>query len=239
MFCLGSCLSSKEYPEWKLFLEVKNVSRIECKCANEKVSLDQYEIIELIEKVNFAKKIGVYKAIVTRQLTIYQNDNDTINLRLFQKYFKWNRGGDWTFQLDLPNTFFDSICSRSNLRTKRKALHISNPISTIRRVFDDYNQHEESTDSRDNLDSLQSSLKVLENKEMNLEDLTLVVNVWMYYMVTDFSTLDYTESVLFKHREMSIIAIEERIKKKKKWESNDSAPYSDLLDLLEKLKKDI
>ena len=58
----------------------------------------------------------------------------------------------------------------------------------------------------------------------------------MYYTVTDFPTTEFTEKVFFAHKKQSIRAVEERMKNKKEWKTEHGAPYSDLTNLLEKLK---
>jgi len=74
--------------------------------------------------------------------------------------------------------------------------------------------------------------------EVDEKTLTLVINVWMYYTVTDFPTRKYTESVLFAHRKESTLALKKRIKNKMEWETDDRPPYSELSGLLKKLKNE-
>ena len=111
------------------------------------------------------------------------------------------------------------------------------PIQVIERIFTDYNKASESTDSKSNLDSLSTALKQLENN-IETKDLELIINVWMYYTITDFPTQELTEKVLFSRRNESIIAVKDRIKNKEEWETEDGAPYSELKDLLKKLEKE-
>ena len=59
----------------------------------------------------------------------------------------------------------------------------------------------------------------------------------MYYSVTDFPTREYVEMVLESQNSQSIKAVKLRIKNKKDWEGKQTAPYSELYDLLEELKK--
>lgn len=120
---------------------------------------------------------------------------------------------------------------------KNDQLKIVNPFKTIERIFNDYNEGNESTDSQSNLDSLKQSLQIITNSKLNENQLTLIINVWMYYTVTDFPTREFTEKVLKTHKEESISAIEKRIKNKKDWEKVDQAPYSELNHLLESLKR--
>ena len=129
-----------------------------------------------------------------------------------------------------------SILSFSGFSQSKQTLEITDPYSTIKRIFDTYNEFQESTDSPSNLDSLRQSLKILETSQVSQKDLTLVINVWMYYTVTDFSTIEYTWNVLKAHKEKSIEAVKNRIKNKLNWESENGAPYSDLNGLLKNLK---
>lgn len=133
---------------------------------------------------------------------------------------------------------FHSLRSLKKESIKSDSLVINDPYGTIKRIFETYNEFQESTDSKENLDSLKQALKLLETSKIDEETLTLVINVWMYYTVTDFKTLDYTENVLRAHKEQSITAIQNRIENKREWENDNSAPFSELPDLLEGLKND-
>ncbi len=146
--------------------------------------------------------------------------------------------------LDCPNYYkLDSIQEQIridglkgfNLNTE-SPLNIKKPEITIQRIFETYNQYNESTDSQSNLDSLKQSLALLENSDVNNETLDLVINVWMYYTVSDYSAQEYTESVLFAHKKKCISALKNRINNKLEWETEDGAPFSELPMLLEKLK---
>lgn len=127
------------------------------------------------------------------------------------------------------------ILSNFSSFAQSPTLEIKDPYSTTKRIFDNYNEFQESTDSPSNLDSLKQSLKLLETTQVSQKDLTLVINVWMYYTVTDFSTTEYTWNVLKAHKTKSIRAVKNRIQNKLDWESEHSAPYTDLDGLLNKL----
>lgn len=116
---------------------------------------------------------------------------------------------------------------------QEEPLVISDPYQTIKRIFDTYNQFQESTDSPANLDSLKQALHLLERSEVDEETLTLVINLWMYYSVTDFHTQKYTTNVLKAHKDQSILAIRNRIENKMEWEREGGAPYAELPRLLE------
>lgn len=101
-------------------------------------------------------------------------------------------------------------------------------LKTISRIFEAYIHQNENIDSQENKDAMQAALKSLE-KVTDKKNLTLLIDVWMYYDPTDFPTRRLVEPVLYKDRPASIAAIEERLKNKKKWEKETTAPYSDLV----------
>ena len=237
---LSSCLGKKEINNFRLTLNEEEVLKVIAECENGSTQLNSIEQELLIHKINSAKKeIGLIKGIVRQSFDIYLSTNDTIRIRLIDRWLKWNKSGDWAYELDIEDDFLSKLCSKAskNQASLLSSLEIRNPLHTIERIFNQYSEYQESTDSRDNLDSLKASLKILEFRKLSEDDLTLIINVWMYYTVTDFSTLEYTEKVLFANSERSIKAVSQRIAIKKKWETIDSAPYSELKGLLEKLKK--
>ncbi|MFL0123002.1 hypothetical protein V2611_14525 [Tenacibaculum maritimum] len=229
---LTSCFEFKDNKEYRLNLNESEIQKMTYKCGEQIIPLDSEKITYLTEKINSSKHIGPVKGIVRQNLTIYLKNSDTINVRLIGNKFKWDKSGDWAYELDIDDNYFDELCQKE----LSKSLKIEKPVKTIERIFNQYNEFQESTDSQDNLDSLKHSLKKLENTEVSDSDLTLIVNVWMYYTVTDFSTMEYTENVLFSHRKQSVSVVENRIRNKMEWETEASAPYSDLKYLLEKLK---
>jgi hypothetical protein len=104
-------------------------------------------------------------------------------------------------------------------------------------VFDDYVKYQESTDSKADKDLMTSSLKSL-NKITNLNELEVLVNVWMYYDPTDFLSRPEINRILKISRPESIEAVKKRMANKKEWESEESAPYSDLKNLLKQLENE-
>jgi hypothetical protein len=108
-------------------------------------------------------------------------------------------------------------------------------IKTVKRVFEEYTKNQESTDSQDNKDSLIFALNQVDSTLSN-DELSVLVNVWMYYDPTDFPTRELTETVFLNNRERSKVAILERINKRENWETKESAPYSELSDLLRQLE---
>lgn len=107
-------------------------------------------------------------------------------------------------------------------------------IKNIRSVFEDYIQYQESTDSQDDKDLMTKNLKSL-TTVTEKDDLELLINVWMYYDPTDYPSRNLVYNILKENIQLSLEAVNDRIKNKKDWESEESVPYSDLEYLLKKL----
>jgi hypothetical protein len=107
-------------------------------------------------------------------------------------------------------------------------------ISTIQVIFDDYVKHQESTDSKGNKELMTKSLKSIE-KVTNPNEFELLINVWMYYDPTDYMDQPLLYTILENNKPQSVEAVKLRIINKKEWESETSAPYSELKDLLQQL----
>lgn len=110
-------------------------------------------------------------------------------------------------------------------------------FENIRTVFENFIKHQESTDSPDNKDLMSKSLKSL-TIVANKDELELLINVWMYYDPTDFPDIPEIYRILKNSRPQSIVAVKNRIDNKKEWESDKSAPYSDLRNLLKQLESE-
>jgi len=236
-FILVSCFSNSNYEkeELRLNLKLKNIEKIIFQCDGNSVELNSQETIMLVDKINSAKGKGMIKSAKNNKLSIFQINMNTVKIHASDNLFKWNGSGDYAFELDIDKDYFNDKCFELNLKEKAdsiQALQIQNPIKTIKRIFNQYNEFEESTDSQDNLDSLEQSFKILENKSLNNDDLILLINVWMYYTVTDFDTRKYTENTLVKHKVRSVQAVHNRMINKMEWETN----VSELNYLLEKLE---
>lgn len=237
---MTSCSGFQENNDRKLNIRKETVKKAIIECGDDSIQLSSDEIASFIDKINSAKQIGPVKGIVRKRLTIYLNNNDTIKIRLLGNNFKWDKSADWAFKLNIDKDYFSQKCSELNLTKKEEVESFfknQNPLKTVERIFNQYIEFQESTDSQDNLDSIRQSLKILEKEQLTKSDLTLIINIWMYYTVTDFSTLEYTESVLVANREKSIEAVKDRMRNKEKWETNDGAPFSELNMLLEKLEE--
>ena len=109
------------------------------------------------------------------------------------------------------------------------------PIVVIKKIFDDYVTYQESTESDENRTIMSKNIKAITNAKA--DDLDVLINIWMYYDPTDFPSRKLVYAVLEKNKKESIKAIQNRIKNKKEWEKTDSAPYSELENLIKALKK--
>lgn len=119
-------------------------------------------------------------------------------------------------------------------QTKNNATGSKKAIENIKFVFEDYVKYQESTDSQVDKDLMTKSLESL-NKVTDLNELEILINVWMYYDPTDFPSRSLVFKVLKESRRESIKAVKLRMGNKKEWESDETAPYSELKDLLEQL----
>ncbi|MGB3527453.1 MAG: hypothetical protein WBB32_15975 [Flavobacteriales bacterium] len=104
-------------------------------------------------------------------------------------------------------------------------------------MFKEYIAQEEDTDSPASKEAMQQALKTLQTSA-HPSDLPLLINVWMYYDPTDFPTRELIDPIFENDRDSTLAAIGERLGRKEKWESEDTAPFSDLIALNDKLKKD-
>lgn len=107
-------------------------------------------------------------------------------------------------------------------------------ISEIKKIFDNYIQYNESTDSESNKGTMKLNLLDL-TSDLTVNELEIIINVWLYYDPTDFQSRKYCEIVFMRNKEMSVKAIEKRTNNLKNWESKDSAPVSELKYLKKKL----
>jgi hypothetical protein len=108
-------------------------------------------------------------------------------------------------------------------------------IRTVDRIFAGYIKQNESTDSEVNRIEMELALKSLQ-AECDIKYFSRLIDVWMYYDPTDFPTRRLVMPILLRDKPEALKAIEKRIKKKKKWETNDTAPFSELISLREKFK---
>lgn len=110
-------------------------------------------------------------------------------------------------------------------------------LKAIEKIFNDYAGFSESTDSQENKNLMERSLKslTLVTKPIDFE---LLINVWMYYDPTDFPSRELVFDVLKKNKTGSLIAVKKRIENKTENESQDVSPYSELMNLIRQLEND-
>ena len=177
-----------------------------------------------VEKFNSSKSNGLRKAIPLYFIDVHLKDGTKRNFSVNGQYIKENN--DYCF--DLGNSkFIETIWNELNVD------HIKN----IRFVFEDYIQYQESTDSQEDKDLMSKSLKSL-TTVTDKENLDLLINVWMYYDPTDYPDIPEIYRILMDSRPHSIKAVKNRIDNKKEWETDDTAPYSDLKNLLLRLENE-
>lgn len=111
------------------------------------------------------------------------------------------------------------------------------PIETIRFIFNKYTTNQESTDTEVNKDLMTNSLKSI-TLVTDKNELDLLINVWMYYDPTDYPDIPEIYRILKDSRPHSIEAVKNRIDNKKEWETDDTTPYSDLKNLLQRLENE-
>lgn len=121
-------------------------------------------------------------------------------------------------------------------QTQNNAIGKEQVIQNIKFVFDDYVKYQESTDSKEDKELMSKSLESLD-KVTNQNELKILIDVWMYYDPTDFPSRNLVYKILENNRSESVKAVKTRISKKKEWETDDTAPYSDLKNLLKQFDK--
>ncbi len=111
------------------------------------------------------------------------------------------------------------------------------PVDGIRAVLANYVHYGESTDSNENKAIISKALDKLKGKKLSQDDLKLLVNVWMYYDPTDFADANKKSyALLVANKDESIKAVKYMIANKRDWESENSAPYSELPLLLKEIE---
>jgi hypothetical protein len=110
------------------------------------------------------------------------------------------------------------------------------PIEAVKSLFKTFLKSTESVDSDSNKNLMTTALIALQKSNKN-NDISILIEVWMYYDPTDFPTRKLVEPIFYKDIIATTKAIEKRLKNKKKWESKETAPYSDLIELKEVLSQ--
>ena len=206
------------------FIEIKNRAGQSDTLDNLTKRLTDEQKNQFVEKFNNSKPNGLRKAIPLYFIDVHLKDGTKRSFRINGQYIKENK--DYCFDLR-DSKFIETIWNELNVD------HIKN----IRYVFEDYIQYQESTDSQDDKALMTKSLKSL-TTVTDKDDLDLLINVWMYYDPTDYSDIPEIYRILKASRPHSIEAVKNRIDNKKEWETDDTAPYSDLKYLLKRLENE-
>lgn len=108
-------------------------------------------------------------------------------------------------------------------------------IRSIQTLLTQYIEFQESTDSEENKKRMEEHLTSLKGIR-KYSDFEVLLNVWLYYDPTDFPARDLVFQVLKNSRPYSTEAVRKRMVKRKKWETRESAPFSELGGLLGALR---
>jgi hypothetical protein len=128
--------------------------------------------------------------------------------------------------------FDDDVCDDYEKNDSLKK--IETPVETIKRIFDEYVEFSEGTDSEENkADAKKAFTKITKLKDY--KDFETLLNFWMYYDPTDFSIREELIAILKNNKPQSIEAIKTRLKNKRSKENIEYAPYIDLEHLLEEI----
>ena len=129
-------------------------------------------------------------------------------------------------------SYFQIFCANQNFGIAEK----EKPIKTVERIFKDYIKYSENVDSQENEDSMKKALQSLQVRS-NKKDLPLLINVWMYYDPTDFPARQLIAPIFDKDKATTLVALDKRLKNKKEWEDNETAPYADLIALRKQISE--
>lgn len=136
------------------------------------------------------------------------------------------------------NTVLARANSQKHIATKKNlSFNYKKSINNVRQIFEDYKTNSEGCESKSNMLIMTKSLKSL-TKVTDLKDLTLLLNVWMYYDPADYPTRQLVFNVLKQDKEVSIKAVKYRLKHKLKWEIKDYSFEEEFNSLIDQLKKE-
>jgi len=206
------------------FIEIKNrVAKFDT-LDNQTKRLTDKQKNQFVVKFNNSKSNGLRKAFPLYFIDVYLKGGTKRSFRINGQYIK--EKNDYCYDFG-DSKFIEMIWNELNVD------HSKN----IRYVFEDYIQYQESTDSQDDKDLMTKSLKSIASVT-DKDDLDLLINVWMYYDPTDYPDIPEIYRILKASRPHSIEAVKNRIDNKKEWETDNTAPYSDLKNLLKRLENE-
>lgn len=186
--------------------------------------LSQLQVTDLLGRLNSSKHAGPIKGIKRHYIEFRFTDGTNRTFSSCGNYLLDNN----IYGYDIGDVnYVDSLWNHLN----------HDYINNIRKVFEEYIEYSESTDSPENLNMMQDGLQTLDVVR-NTEDLDLLLNVWMYYSITDFDATQFIPEILKRSKPQSIEAVKNRVANKKEWETEDGSPYSDLKSLLKILEEE-
>lgn len=193
------------------------------------ISLDEDKIDAFKKDLNQLKEVDSVIFPICYSFKIKQN-KDFFFIITDGNFLMYN--SKYYYSKDNLITKYFNILEENFCRdTKEKLIS----IIQIKRIFDDYTQFEESTDSEYNKSIMLEAIQNIKTID-EYEDLEVLINVWMYYDPTDFNGKELILEVFKKNKEKSLKAIQNRIENKKDWEFNTIAPYSDLFELMKQVQ---
>ena len=226
----GQTKTKSNFEKSKIDIETVDIIEINNKSAqldtiqSGKKQLTEKQKNEFVIKWNNSKSVGPIKSMTKFFITVHFKDGTTRQFSGSGQYLK--EGNDFGFDLG-DSKYLETLWN------ELKVDHIKN----IRYVFEDYIQYQESTDSQDDKNLMSQSLKSL-TIVSDKQELILLINVWMFYDPTDYPDIPEIYRILKNSRPYSIEAVKSRIDNKKEWETDESAPYSDLKNLLQRLENE-
>jgi hypothetical protein len=107
---LVSCFGLMENKAHRLILNQNDIRKISFHCGDIEIPLNTAEKSLIIEQINSAKHIGPVIGLVKQKMTVYFNNNDTIQVRFIANTFKWNKSKDYAYKLNFDVNYFNEIC---------------------------------------------------------------------------------------------------------------------------------
>lgn len=141
-----------------------------------------------------------------------------------------------TIAKEINNPILDTKHDNTQTIKSVDTISYDKAINTIKNIFEDYKGNEEAIDSKENKILMTKSITSLTNVT-NSKDLRLLIDVWNYYDPTDYSCRDEIYSLLLQNKQISIIALKERIENKMKWE-NENLEGTEFKVLLKQLENE-
>lgn len=97
---MGACTLPKENTSNRLKIDREEVKEITLTCFQGRtVTMDEYSSNQLIKDINAAKPQGIMKAMTKHEIKIILRSGKTHSLRIFDDKFKWESGGDATYNI--------------------------------------------------------------------------------------------------------------------------------------------